>query len=401
MAVESSVLYDPWSHELHEDPYPTYARLREEQPVYYNPERDFYALSRYQDVLDALHDPATYCSGQGVLVGQGDGGMAVAPGFFVMSDPPRHGQLRALVSRAFTPRRIADMEGSIRDIARTCLDAMADEGVTDLVQRLAAPLPTTVIADLLGVSRTDLERFREWSDALVQIDPASPENSPEAVAASLELLEYLGAVVAERRASPRDDMVSALLDAEVDGEHLSDEEIVGFCLLLLVAGNETTTNLISNTAVLLAEQPDQRRLLVEKPELLPGAIEELLRFESPVQALARTATVDVELHGECIAAGDKVLLLFGSANRDEREFVAADRFDVTRAPGRHLAFGHGAHFCLGASLARLEARVAYEELLRLMPAYELAGDPERLPSGVVRGLLSVPVDARCTGIGPS
>jgi len=394
MAVESSVLYDPWSHELHEDPYPTYARLREEQPVYYNPERDFYALSRYQDVLDALHDPATYCSGQGVLVGQGDGGMAVAPGFFVMSDPPRHGQLRALVSRAFTPRRIADMEGSIREIARACLDTMADEGVTDLVQALAAPLPTTVIADLLGVSRADLTRFREWSDALVQIDPASPESSPEAVAASLELLEYLGSEVAERRSSPRDDMVSDLLRAEVDGEHLSDEEIVGFCLLLLVAGNETTTNLISNATVLLAAHPDQRALLAGDTGLLPGAIEEFLRFESPVQALARTLTRDVSLHGQEMAEGAKVVMVFGAANRDGREFADPDRLDVTRAANRHLGFGHGIHFCLGANLARLEIRVLYEELLPRFRSIEPAGPVEWTRSNRHTGVRHQPLILR-------
>lgn len=394
MASESSVVYDPWSHELHEDPYPTYTQLREEQPVYYNEARDFYALSRYQDVLDALHDPATYCSGQGVLVGQGDGGMAVMPGFFVMSDPPRHGQLRALVSRAFTPRRIADMESSIREIARACLDQMAGEGVTDLVQSLAAPLPTTVIADLLGVSRTDLKQFREWSDALVQIDPAEPENTPEAIAASLELLGYLGTVVAERRASPRDDMVSALLDAEVDGERLADEEIVGFCVLLLVAGNETTTNLISNSTVLLAAHPDQRAQLAGDPALLPGAIEEFLRYESPVQALARTLTRDVTLHGQRMEEGRKVVMVFGAANRDPREFTDPDRLDVTRGANRHLGFGHGIHFCLGASLARLEARVAFEELLARFPFYELAvteSQLERVHSGAVRGLVSLPV----------
>lgn len=386
-------LYDPWSHELHDDPYPVYNTLREEHPAYYNAERDFWALSRFEDVNNALHDAETFCSGQGVLVGQGDAGMAVIPGFFVMSDPPRHGQLRAIVSRAFTPRRIAEMEPDIRQIARSCLDEIGERASSDLVHDLAAPLPTTVIADLLGVSRSDLRRFREWSDALVKIDPAAPESSPEALTASVELLGYLGEVLAERKARPRDDMVSALLTAEVDSEHLSDDEIVGFCLLLLVAGNETTTNLISNAAVLLAEHPDQRELLAAEPDRLPVAIEEFLRFESPVQSLARTLTRDVELHSQRLREGQKVVMVFGAANRDPREFAEPDRFDVTRSGIRHLAFGHGIHFCLGAALARLEARVAYEELLARFPRYELAAPDklERVHSAAVRGLLSLPI----------
>jgi len=394
-----SDLYDPYDHDLQVDPYPVYRELRDAHPVYRNESRGFWAISRFADVWDIVHDPARFSSAQGVTLDTADADPS-RPTILTL-DPPRHDQLRAIVSRAFTPRRIAELEPSIRTLAVELAEAGCDAGRFDLVRDLAAPLPTIVIADLLGVDRADREQFRHWSDQMIQRDPGSPASQAAAREGARSLYRYFADVVADRRTRHRDDLVTALLDAEVDGVHLTDNEILAFCLLLLVAGNETTTNLISNTAVLLAEQPDQRRLLVEKPELLPGAIEELLRFESPVQALARTATVDVELHGERIAAGDKVLLLFGSANRDEREFVAADRFDVTRAPGRHLAFGHGAHFCLGASLARLEARVAYEELLRLMPAYELAGDPERLPSGVVRGLLSVPVDARCTGTGPS
>jgi cytochrome P450 len=260
----------------------------------------------------------------------------------------------------------------------------------DLIETLAAPLPTFVIADLLGVPRSDYQDFRTWSEQLVSGDPFSEELAGTSLAGAASLYEYFTAIIAERRRQPRADLVTSLIEAEVDGERLTDEELLGFCLLLLVAGNETTTNLVSNAAVGLAANPDQCAALVNEPGLVPNAIEEFLRFDSPVQGLARTLTREVELHGETMAAGDKVMLLFGAANRDAREFGPdADSLDVRRSVNRHLAFGHGIHYCLGASLARLEAHVACEELLAALPHLELAAEPVRRRSGPIRGLLQV------------
>jgi len=391
--VTKPELFDPYSHELHEDPYPVYRELRDHHPAHLNETRSFWALSRFADVWDAVHDPSTYSSADGIVIGdEGISDQGLLPMMITM-DPPRHGQLRGLVSRAFTPRRIAAMESTIRTVATELLDGIVEMSRCDLVQDFAAPLPTIIIADLLGVPRSDRAQFREWSDHLIQLDPDSPGLSEAALLASAALYDYFGGILAQRRRAPRDDLVSALLHAEVDGGRLSEEELRGFCFMLLVAGNETTTNLISNTAVLLAEHPDQRAALVADPSRLPGAVEESLRYDSPVQGLARTLTRDVELHGCAMQKGQKVLLLFGSANRDGREFDDPDRFEITRSIDRQLAFGHGTHYCLGAALARLEARVAYEELLRRLPDYELGGasDIERLHSGPIRGFLHLGV----------
>jgi cytochrome P450 len=311
-----------------------------------------------------------------------------------MMDDPRHRQLRGLVSRAFTPRRVAQLEPRIRKIAGELLDALAQAVEPDLVHDFSAPLPTIVIAELLGVPPADQRWFKEKSTQVAQFDPArglGPD--PKGVTPALELGSYLARELELRRSEPRDDLLSALLEAEVEGERLTEPELVGFAFLLLVAGNETTTNLISNAAILLEHHPEQRRLLVEDPARIATAIEEFLRYDSPVQGLARTATRAVRLHGVEIPAGKKALLLFASANRDERRIADPDRFDVTRDPNPHLAFGFGTHFCLGASLARLEARVAFEELLARHPGYRLRPGPiERLCSGPIRGALRLPID---------
>lgn len=384
-----SEVYDPYDERVRIDPYPVYRRLRDQHPVYRNATAGFWALSRFADVWDAVHNPDTFSSAQGVTLDEADADPD-RPTILTL-DPPRHDELRALVSRAFTPRRINELESSIRVLTGELLEGCRERAGFDLVAEFAAPLPTIVIADLLGVDRGDRGDFRHWSDQMIQRDPADPDAEARAADGARSLYRYFAGVVADRRRRPGDDLVSGLVAAEVDGERLTDHEILAFCLLLLVAGNETTTNLISNAAVLLAQHPEQRGRLAADPALLGGAIEEFLRYESPVQALARTVTRPVELHGEHLAPGDKVLLLFGSANRDEREFDDADLFDVLRRPSRHLAFGHGVHYCLGASLARLEARVAYEELLAQIPDYELAGEPSQLRSGVVRGLATLPV----------
>jgi cytochrome P450 len=387
--------FDPYDPALHADPYPVYRRLRDEHPVHYEPSRDFFTFSRHDDVREALDDPAAFCSRYGVAVGLNlpDEQLREVP-LLIMMDDPRHRQLRGLVSRAFTPRRVAELEPRIRKIAAELLDALAEAAEPDLVRDFSGPLPTVVIAELLGVPPADQRWFKEKSTQIAQFDPTRPAglDPRDGIGPAMELGRYLAGALDERRSAPRDDLLSALLEAEVEGQRLAPPELIGFAFLLLVAGNETTTNLISNAAILLDRHPDQRRLLVEDPARIATAIEEFLRYDSPVQGLARTTTRAVRLHGVEIPAGRKVLLLFASANRDERRIADPDRFDVTRDPNPHLAFGFGTHFCLGASLARLEARVAFEELLARLPGYRLAPGPiERLCSGPIRGALRLPL----------
>jgi cytochrome P450 len=393
------VEFNPYDPELHQDPYPTYRRLREEFPVHHNARLGFWTLSRYDDVMDALQKPDLFISGKGVMVGlpAGDDGKATASvPLLITTDRPRHTQLRALVSRAFTPRRVARLEPRIRSITRTLLDNLKGRREFDLVRDFSAPLPTIVIAELLGVPPEDQEWFKEKSNLVAQFDPTRIDRSrsAEAMAPALELAQYLARVLEQRRREPRDDLLSALLAAEIDGERLAEPELIGFAFLLLVAGNETTTNLISNAAIQLDRHPDQRRLLIEDPARIPQAVEEFLRYDSPVQGLGRTTTAPITLHGVAIPEGGKVLLLFGSANRDDQRFARAERFDVLRDPNPHVAFGFGAHFCLGANLARLEARVAFEELLERLPDYRMTESRvERVCSGPVRGALSLPIAA--------
>jgi len=391
------VEFNPYDPELHQDPYPVYRWLRDEAPVHHNERLRFYTLSRYADVFDALQTPETFISGKGVMVGLpagDDGTAAAAVPLLITTDRPRHTQLRALVSRAFTPRRVARLEPRIRAIARTLLDNLKGRHEFDLVRDFSAPLPTIVIAELLGVPPEDQEWFKEKSTEVAQFDPTKVDRSraAEAMGPALELGRYLAAVLEQRRKEPRDDLLTALLAAEIDGERLGESELIGFSFLLLVAGNETTTNLISNAAILLDRHRDQRRLLLEDPTRIPGAVEEFLRYDSPVQGLGRTLTAPVTLHGVTMPEGSKVLLLFGSANRDERRISEPERFDVLRDPNPHLAFGFGAHFCLGANLARLEARIAFEELLARLPDYRMTqARVERTCSGPIRGALSLPV----------
>ena len=384
-------LYNPYSHALHDDPYPVYRKMRDDHPVYYSPEFEgFWALTRFADVVSALHDPARLVSGQGItLFGRNSYPLMIT------MDPPRHDELRSLVSRAFTPRRVQDIEPTARRIANQLLDEIVESGSCDLTPDFAAPLPTIVIADMLGVPADDRKQFRHWSDQLIQDAPDSPELSKAAAEASMALIGYFAEITKQRRAEPRDDLVTALVNAEIDGRRLEEDELLGFCFLLLVAGNETTTNLISNAALALDAYPDQRRALVQDPSLMPGAVEEFLRFDSPVQGLARTLIEDVEMHGVTMRAGHKVMLVFGAANRDERQFDRPDTLDVRRDIPRHLAFGHGLHFCLGAALARLEGRVALETLLARIPEFEVdSTHVERMHSGPIRGTKHLPMRFR-------
>jgi cytochrome P450 len=385
--------FNPYDPELHQDPYPVYRRLRDGFPVYHNPDLRFWTLSRYHDVLEALRTPDVFISGRGVMVGgSGDDGQPAGIPLLITTDRPRHTQLRSLVSRAFTPRRIAGLEPRVRAIARSLLDDVAGRREFDLVEEFSGPLPTIVIAELLGVPAEDQKWFKEKSNAVAEFDPTRPGATEQDMGPAIELGTYLAEVLERRRHEPRDDLVSALLAAEIDGERLSEPELIGFAFLLLVGGNETTTNLISNAAIQLDRHRDQRRLLLEDPGRIPTAVEEFLRYDSPVQGLGRTTTAPVTLHGVTIPEGARVLLLFGSANHDERKIADPECFDVLRDPNPHLAFGFGAHFCLGANLARLEARVAFEELLARLPDYRMTQSRvERTCSGPVRGALSLPI----------
>ena len=382
--------FDPYSYEHHEDPYPTYRQLRDRAPAYLDPDRGFWALSRHDDVRAALGDWHTFSSSGGITLERRSD--AVEP-MLIEMDPPRHTQLRSLVSRAFTPRRVADLEAPTRALARE-LSADFDPGRrVDVIDDFAATLPMAVISVMLGVPRQDQSELRSWSDAMLHREEGSTELTPAGIDGATRLYAYFDKLIADRRRSPRDDLVGALVAAQEDDHSLSPAEVLGFCFLLLIAGNETTTKLLGNAIFWLAAFPDQRARLLADPSLVPAAVEETLRFDTSTQALARVLTRDLELHGVTLPAGRKGLLLFGSANRDERRWDDPDRFDVDRNPAGHLAFGHGLHHCLGAPLARLETRVALDVLLPLLGEYDVDSDDAiRVHSGNVRGFARLPVE---------
>ncbi len=383
------VRFDPYAYDTHEDPYPVYRRLRDDAPAYLDPEHDFWALSRHDDVRAALDDPATFSSAGGISLERGP--EAVEP-MLIEMDPPRHTELRALVSRAFTPRRVAALEPSIRDRARTLVAAWHDAGTCDVIADFAARLSMAVISEMLGVPAGDQDELREASDAMLHREPGSQSLTPAGVAGATTISTYFSELIARRRRSPGGDLVSGLIAAQDAGRGLGDREILGFCFLLIVAGNETTTKLIGNAIHWLAVFPDERAKLRDDPTRIPDGVEEILRFDTPTQALARTLTRDVTVHGVRLPAGRKGLLLFGSANRDERRWERPDVLDVDRRPAGHLAFGHGVHHCLGAPPARLEARVALEELLPVLGDYAVdAAGAERVHSGNVRGFARLPI----------
>jgi cytochrome P450 len=381
-AAPPGVDYDPYSPECQLRLHELYRVLRDHHPVYYQPRHGFYALTRYADVWNAATDPETFSS-QGTAEGR-----SLLPAMIYM-DPPRHDRLRLLVSRGFTAARVARLEPRVRAIARELVAGLAEAGGGDLLREYAAPLPSRVIGELIGIPREGLPAFLEWTEAMVATEPGQDREAIRRTSAE-RIYGAFGELLAQRRRRRRDDLMSALLDAEVEGVRLGDDELLGFCFLLVVAGNDTTTNLIGNGAVLLARHPEQRAILARERARIPDAIEEMLRYESPSQSNPRTAARDVELHGVRIPAGSRVELVFGAANRDPREFPDPDRFDVGRRP-RHLAFGHGIHFCLGASLARLEGRVAFEELLARLPDYALDGEPGWLTSPWARAHRLVPI----------
>lgn len=387
------------SHPLHSpafyagDPFPAYRELRATDPVSWNDEHGFWALLKYEDIRYVSTNPALFSSAHGITVPDPAIENPVMEGSLIFTDPPRHRQLRKLINSGFTRRQVAILEPKLRAFARTALDAIDPAADTEFAEQIAAPLPTRMIAELLGAPDEDWEQFRRWSDAAVGMD--DPDVELDTFTAMGELYQYFENLIALRRSGAlrdSDDLLSVLVAAEVDGVRLSDQDLLQFCLLLLVAGNETTRNLIALGTLALIEHPQQFRMLREHPELIPTAVEEFLRYTSPVANMTRCATRDVEIRGRLIKQGQYVTMLYGSANRDEDIFgPTSEQLDITRNPNPHLAFGCGQHSCLGAQLARLEARVLFEELLERFEHIELDGEVLRMQATMVPGVRAMPV----------
>jgi cytochrome P450 family 142 subfamily A polypeptide 1 len=367
--------------------------MRAHAPVFRDEKNGLWGVSRHADVMRVSKDPKTFCNG-----GSSRPDAPPIPSMINLDDP-EHVRRRNLVNRGFTPRRVADHEPRLREICAELIEQAAAKGRFDFVHDVAAPLPMIVIGDMLGVAPEDRDELLRWSDDLLLGTSATAPEAAKlgAQRAFEEYVAYHRRVVAERRAHPTDDLVSVLVHAEIDGSRLSDDELLHESLLILVGGDETTRHVISGGMHQLLLHPEQRDALAREPAKIPNAVEEMLRWVSPIQNMNRTATRDVELCGRRIRAGEKLLLLYPSANRDEAVFRDPFRFDVERQPNDHVAFGgYGAHFCLGASLARLELRVMFEELLRRLPGLELADEapPPRRPSNFIVGLELLPVRVR-------
>ena len=394
----TTVVFDPYAYEIHEDPYPTYARLRDEAPLYRNDELGFWALSRHADVLAGFRDSELYSSAFGVsLEPSSIGPDASRVMSFLAMDPPRHGRMRGLVSRGFTPRRVVDLEPRIRELTVAYLEPVLEQGSFDLIADFAGKLPMDVISEMMGVPAADRDEVRRLADLVVHREQGVLDVPPAGAAAAFELVAYYTDLVADRRRRPGEDLTSVLLAAEIDGDCLTDEEVIGFLFLMVVAGNETTTKLLGHAWYWAARHPDQRAKPFADPDRIPDWIEETLRYDASSQVLARTVTRDVELHGQVVPGGDRILFLIGAANRDPRVFADPDRYDIDRSDvTSHLAsFGSGRHFCLGASLARLEARIALEELIARVADYEVHHDGVRRVHSVnVRGFATLPTTVR-------
>ena len=379
--------------EFRRNPFPVYDQLRAVAPVVQHPESGAYLLFDYASVRQALTDPGRFSSSM-FRAGRGN------PDWVIFQDPPRHGRFRGLISKAFTPRVVADLEPRIRELSRTLLDAVLERGSMDLVGDYTNPLPMMVIAELIGVPSAEWARFRRWSDGLLQLShtlsPGAAANAGIAqyMAVKEEMGPFVQDMIAQRRSAPQNDLLSRLVVAEADGERLTEQEIAGFFETLIVAGQETTANLIANAVVCFADAPDQAARLREHPDLLPSAIEEVLRFRSPLQWAFRATTQDVTLHGVSVPAGKLVLAVIGSANRDPQQFPDANRFDIGRNPNGHIAFGQGMHFCIGAPLARLEARIALTDLFSRLRSLRLTAGGSWEPRAAlnVHGPASLPVE---------
>ncbi|MGH7916303.1 MAG: cytochrome P450 [Candidatus Binataceae bacterium] len=382
MAETEAVYFNPWDAEFRANPYPHYKPLMTRPPHNLDLFMPMTLVARYQDVVQVLHDHEHFSSVMPKLpIFEEQRQLFGEAATVLFSDPPVHTRLRRLVTRAFTPRRIANLEGHIRSVTNQLLDKVVSSGRFELMNDVAAPLPVMVIAGMLDVPSTDYARFKYWSDKIVESDntlPGTPQ-PPEIVSAFHDLRGYFAGEIERRRDHPGDDLVSLLIDAHETDEALSADELLSFVVLLLIAGNETTTNLLGNGMLTLGRNPDQFARLRANSASLPGAIEEMLRFDGPVQATTRFTSEAVNLNGTEIPAGGFVFVILAAANRDPAQFIDPEHFEIARDPNRHVAFGEGIHFCLGAALARLEARVAFEAMLARFPRLTLA-TPEKAPA---------------------
>jgi cytochrome P450 len=384
--------YSPYAYEIHEDPYPVYARLRAEAPAYHNEELDFWALSRHHDVLAAFRNVDGFSNSHGVsLDPSAFGPDAHKVMSFLALDPPRHTRMRSLVGKGFTPSKVAQMEDRIRAIAIKHLECALERGSFDFIADFAGKLPMDVISELVGVPPVDRAEIRRLADLVVHRDNGLFDVPQAGMDAALTLVGYYQGMVDERRNTPRDDLASALLEAELDGDRLTDEEIIAFLFLMVVAGNETTTKLLGNAWYWAWRNPDQRAKPFADEARVADWVEETLRFDTSSQMLLRVSRMALEMHGSTIPEGDRVLLLVGSANRDEAVFPHPDRYDLDRDTSRLVSFGSGRHFCMGAPLARMEARIGLSELVKRVSSYDVDPDGiERVHSINVRGLAALP-----------
>jgi cytochrome P450 len=375
------------------NPFPIYAQMRQSDPVYFDPRRQNYNIFRFEDVQRALSEYATFSSQ--FTGSQDDNAGEPFSASMISTDPPKHRKLRTLVSQAFTPRAVEALAPRIQAIVNELLDDVSETGQMDAIEHLGYPLPVIVIAELLGVPGEDRAKFKEWSDIVVSLADLGSEMDYEAFnnVAVMEMSAYFFNMIEQRRVEPSDDLISGLLQAEVDNEQLSMIELLGFCALLLVAGNETTTNLIGNALLTFIENPGTWERLRQQPDLLPSAIEEVLRYRSPVQSMFRVTKQEATLAGTTIPAGQPLVAWIGSANHDENQFPQPENFDIERKPNKHLAFGHGIHYCLGAPLARLEASIALGSMLERFSSIQLApnAELERIPSILIYGLRGLPI----------
>jgi len=362
-----------FSEEMRRNPFPVYSQVRSASPVLNVPAQSLWMIFDYDGVKRALNDHDAFSSDMSTAG-------RVAPDWLVFLDPPRHTKLRSLIMSAFTPRVVANLEPRIRELSRELLDGTIERGEMDMAADYAVPLPVMVIAELIGIPAADWSRFRRWSDAILTLSFTVPGGQkPMAPPAEYyemraDMQAYVPGLIAQKRSAPKDDLLTRLVQAQVDGQHLTEQEIIAFIQLLLVAGQETTANLINNTVLTLAENPDQLAVLKSSPDLLPSAIEEVLRYRSPFQWTLRATRRDIDMGGQVIPAGKLVLAVIGSANRDPSQFRDPDRFDITRDQNPHVAFGHGIHFCIGAALSRLEGRVALSEFLNRISGLQLASE---------------------------
>jgi cytochrome P450 len=386
--------YDPYTAINNPDPYPLYQRMRDEAPLYYNPDLDFWAVTRYADCEVGLRDAKRYISGKGGILELIKADIELPPGNLIFEDPPAHDVHRSLLARVFTPKRVADLEPKIREFCADSLDPLEGRDEFDLIAELGGPMPTSVIGMLFGVPEADRAAVRTMADANLRTKAGEAMNVSERPTFGSETFEEY---IDWRLDHPADDLMTELLHTEFEDEHgvtrtLTRDEALLYTTVVAGAGSETTTRLIGWAGKVLAEYPDQRRELVEDASLIPGAVEELLRFESPGPQIGRYVPEDVELHDQVVPAGSAMLFVVSAANRDERRYDRPDRFDIHRPLAPHLAFGFGIHYCLGAALARLEARIALEELLARFPEWDVDLDRANIaPTSTVRGFEALPV----------